>query len=792
MTSRRAMRLAGADKGSQKMEYNASVQPSAARQNMSDITRRAGSGWGSSGAMGSDRGYDKTLSSTSIRTGKCASSPKRKRGDSDPSTRNIEEARLTARFTNMNPFNGDARGGDGMHSNGTRISPLSLRGADNSNRMPETAQHTPSFAISFVSPTGVGSGRAGASSDGTPSPTDISMEISPPSLLDSSVGSSRGSYFGARPRSDLGHSRASRTINDKRKSAKSTKRQTRRKNRRRRSDGDQAKSRRGGKKTPVDTPVVASHGIVNIDTPSLLQRFDPQMSYPPRNRTGVTWSPKRSHSTPRDMKTPVHGRSIFKAKRNTPDHQTSAGRVLPDQNAFAESQGLGDSHASHASRADATPGGKQCPPTPQRTPNWMQKSGHSHKREGDTDISDSMDGFDGFTLNHFDRSNPGRVENVNKDTRNDSGDLSASDLVGLDEDDHISSPTPQFASRVRFEGEKSDAAGDSDNVDSASASNSARSFPSSAVQHRRRRSDHRHGSDAPGYGYFADEAGGGGDSSPGNGNFADNSADDSIDLDTSSDRISGRRRSSRFKSSKADSDSDNDFGTKLDFENDGFIDNNVRPAHKEKKYSSKADKKNDSQKREALSQRGGSGLHGIPSSSGASASIVNQSSTGNAGGRALGLRAGSVSSYGDEENLRGGRLRSGPSRLHRVSSLEGNKVLMNLSHSGQRQKNFADFVNHGTLGEGAFSYVYKVQDPDDGEFYAVKRSKQRIKNKSDRTRYLQEPKMFKKLDRGTSSNVLCYYRAWQEEGYFYTQTELCPGGNLKSLLEVSVCACGYL
>ena len=31
--------------------------------------------------------------------------------------------------------------------------------------------------------------------------------------------------------------------------------------------------------------------------------------------------------------------------------------------------------------------------------------------------------------------------------------------------------------------------------------------------------------------------------------------------------------------------------------------------------------------------------------------------------------------------------------------------------------------------------------------------------------------------------MLEYYRAWQEEGYFYTQTELCSGGNLKNLLE---------
>jgi serine/threonine protein kinase len=153
------------------------------------------------------------------------------------------------------------------------------------------------------------------------------------------------------------------------------------------------------------------------------------------------------------------------------------------------------------------------------------------------------------------------------------------------------------------------------------------------------------------------------------------------------------------------------------------------------------------------------------------------------GARALGLRAGSVSTYEDGEPI--GRAWVGGTRLHRVSSLEGSKVLMNLAQvPGEGPKEFHDFENHGMIGSGAFSDVYKVRNPDDGKFYAVKRSKKRIKNKSDRLRYLQEPKMFKRLGSETSSNVLTYYRAWQEEGYFYTQTELCSGGNLKNLLEV--------
>ena len=158
--------------------------------------------------------------------------------------------------------------------------------------------------------------------------------------------------------------------------------------------------------------------------------------------------------------------------------------------------------------------------------------------------------------------------------------------------------------------------------------------------------------------------------------------------------------------------------------------------------------------------------------------------------RALGIRAGSVSSYDDEDGVRKGRTWAGATRLHRVSSLEGNKVLMNLAQPGaQGPKEFREFENHGIIGEGAFSDVYKVRNPYDGKFYAVKRSKKRIKNKSDRSRYPSRAKMFQRL--GISSNVLRYYSAWQEEGYFYTRTELCSGGNLKNLLEVSavVVAC---
>ena len=355
--------------------------------------------------------------------------------------------------------------------------------------MPESAdQHTPSMGSSFVSPSGYGTGTpgtAGASSDGTPSPSDLSAEISPHSLLGSSLGSS----FSARPRSDLGHARVSRTIHDRSKHRKSSRRKSRRKNRRRNSDGDQARSIGRHAQNQDNAPVVASHSIIdpassasasqprvtdpshasasssdyagqhpNPATPRLSSRtarFNPYASHPPRRPGGAGATPMRSHSTPRAPKTTGH--SIYEGKKQGMNEEQrlsqSARRVLPDQSAFLENEGLGDSHASYASRGDATPGKKQCPPTPQRTPTWLA---HSHggssrlshsRRDEERDAGDSLDGLDGFVLNHFSKG-AGTDAEEERDPQSDGGSLSA-DLIGLDDEDdncRSSARRPRFAS----------------------------------------------------------------------------------------------------------------------------------------------------------------------------------------------------------------------------------------------------------------------------------------------------------------------------------------------------------
>ena len=56
---------------------------------------------------------------------------------------------------------------------------------------------------------------------------------------------------------------------------------------------------------------------------------------------------------------------------------------------------------------------------------------------------------------------------------------------------------------------------------------------------------------------------------------------------------------------------------------------------------------------------------------------------------------------------------------------EGNPSF-NSEHNAFAPVVFADaFDNHGILGSGAFSDVYKACDRSDGKMYAVKRSKKR-------------------------------------------------------------------
>eukprot|EP01112_Ceratiomyxa_fruticulosa_P010024 TRINITY_DN2632_c0_g2_i4.p1 TRINITY_DN2632_c0_g2~~TRINITY_DN2632_c0_g2_i4.p1 ORF type:complete len:475 (+),score=107.85 TRINITY_DN2632_c0_g2_i4:833-2257(+) len=83
------------------------------------------------------------------------------------------------------------------------------------------------------------------------------------------------------------------------------------------------------------------------------------------------------------------------------------------------------------------------------------------------------------------------------------------------------------------------------------------------------------------------------------------------------------------------------------------------------------------------------------------------------------------------------------------------------------------------LGEGSFGIVFKVRK--DGNYYAIKKSKNAIWNTIDRNQQLKELGVIKLL--GSHPNIIKMSDAWEEGGHIYIQTELCENGSLCDLME---------
>ena len=586
-----------------------------------------------------------------------------------------------------------------------------------------------------------------------------------------------------------------------------------------------------------DGPIAASHAI-DFDTPSKSLAFNPRHSVPPRSARKIRRnSPNLGPApTPRNSIDPAfgvgaaaqktastpspHQTSIPREPRTAPDRDfghkvshdvyndmtptnrltQSAGRPVPNQSVFESSANeLMESHASE--RTDATPNKKVCPPTPQRTPTWMAQSHNSGRnRDYDDDEDDDLlhggDSMDGFGLGG------GRAFNdVNDDP------LCLSDLQ---DDGGLAAGERRMSAGGRRRGSSSHAS------------------PFASKMRDEDQMERESGESGGGYGYFND---------------ADEDAT-MRDVDDHEEeeegcggsvpirRGSGRRRS--FRGIGQDHTDSNDILARH-FDFSGAAEDGTRTLiprtaedggrRREAAASSSSSERRRSggdfttlvgrENESSNSNFGSSKFDDNPTSSSSifgvqQHSFVDVNNNGHdggpGGGRAAGLRAGSVSTY-DDDSTDPRILGWNPPSRHRVlrtNSLEGNKVLINLNgRPGSGTDGRGDigstapvvfdqtFVNHGILGSGAFSDVFKALDKADGKLYAVKRSKKRFKNKTERDRYLQEPRMYKKLTPSGMTkcqNVLEYYRAWQEEGFFYTQTELCPGGNLKNLLEVC-CFC---
>jgi membrane-associated tyrosine/threonine-specific cdc2-inhibitory kinase len=110
-----------------------------------------------------------------------------------------------------------------------------------------------------------------------------------------------------------------------------------------------------------------------------------------------------------------------------------------------------------------------------------------------------------------------------------------------------------------------------------------------------------------------------------------------------------------------------------------------------------------------------------------------------------------------------------------------------------------DFEILGVLGSGTFGDVYKVRSVRDNRLYAVKRNRRQFRGKRDRDMALAEVQSMQRLQSvcaetgvnapGSSEKssyclyLLFFYRAWQEDGYFLCQTELCCRDTCRELLD---------
>lgn len=99
-----------------------------------------------------------------------------------------------------------------------------------------------------------------------------------------------------------------------------------------------------------------------------------------------------------------------------------------------------------------------------------------------------------------------------------------------------------------------------------------------------------------------------------------------------------------------------------------------------------------------------------------------------------------------------------------------------------------DFDSVSLLGSGAFADVFKARCKSDGLYYAVKRSRQQFRGRRDREQKMTEIRIMQQLQNMSMTHgcegsvetkrsyclyVLFFIKAWQEDGYLFSQTELC-------------------
>ncbi|KAA6384396.1 MAG: putative WEE protein kinase [Streblomastix strix] len=84
------------------------------------------------------------------------------------------------------------------------------------------------------------------------------------------------------------------------------------------------------------------------------------------------------------------------------------------------------------------------------------------------------------------------------------------------------------------------------------------------------------------------------------------------------------------------------------------------------------------------------------------------------------------------------------------------------------------------IGSGSFSDVFKVSSKEDGNIYAIKWTRTRHLDDSDRRTSLHDLYMLQQVVQ--HPNLVDFNRSWIQKGEIFTQQELCENGNLTSYL----------
>ena len=142
----------------------------------------------------------------------------------------------------------------------------------------------------------------------------------------------------------------------------------------------------------------------------------------------------------------------------------------------------------------------------------------------------------------------------------------------------------------------------------------------------------------------------------------------------------------------------------------------------------------------------------------------------------------------EDDNMRS--LEASPGgRLSRMQSLRETRML--IQQTALRRTESAldptlfEFLNQydivGVIGRSETSEVYKVRSKKYGTFSAVKRNRRATSSYGERSRQLNEMNSVRNLP--PHDHVVQYYRCWQEEGFVYTEMELCGKGSLRDTIK---------